>query len=148
MFLPNEAMYSAALQVQPTLIEEGVAKKVLIATPTTLIALLLTAHYGWHQERLAENAQAISEQGRELHSRLASMFDHWSKVGAALGKATDSYNQAVGSFERKVRPAVRKLEDMGAGSEKSVVVLEPIEARPRVLTTEEAPPPSLPGDGD
>jgi DNA recombination protein RmuC len=69
-------------------------------------------------------------------------------VGAALGKATDSYNQAVGSFERKVRPAVRKLEDMGAGSEKSVVVLEPIEARPRVLTTEEAPPPSLPGDGD
>jgi DNA recombination protein RmuC len=148
MFLPNEAMYSAALQELPELIEEGVSKKVLIATPTTLIALLRAAHFGWHQERLAENAQAISEQGRELHSRLASMFDHWSGVGAALGKATERYNQAVGSFERKVRPAVRKLEDMGAGSEKSVVVLEPVEERPRVPSSEEDAPPALPSDAE
>ena len=148
MFLPNEAMYGAALQEMPSLIEEGVAKKVLIATPTTLITLLLTAHYGWHQERLAENAQAISEQGRELHARLASMFDHWSKLGVALGKAADSYNQAVGSFERKVRPAVRKLEDMGAGSDKPVVVLEPIEARPRVLAPDENGPATPLPDGD
>ena len=148
MFLPNEAMYSAALQELPELMEEGVSKKVLIATPTTLIALLRAAHFGWHQERLAENAQAISEQGRELHSRLASMFDHWSGVGAALGKATERYNQAVGSFERKVRPAVRKLEDMGAGSEKPVVVLEPVEERPRVLSPEEDAPPALPSDAE
>jgi DNA anti-recombination protein RmuC len=75
MFLPGEAIYGAALQEDPTLIEEGVGKKVLIATPTTLIALLQAAYFGWHQERLAENARAISDQGRELHTRLATMFE-------------------------------------------------------------------------
>ena len=84
MFLPSEAMYSAALQEMPSLIEEGVGKRVLIATPTTLIALLQAVHFGWRQELLAENAQAISNQGRELHERLAIMVEHWSKVGSAL----------------------------------------------------------------
>ena len=140
MFLPNEAVYSAALQAEPALLEEGVAKKVLIATPTTLIALLRAAHFGWHQERLAENAQAISEQGRELHVRLASLFEHWARVGGALARATESYNQAVGSFESRVRPAVRKLEEMGAASEKLVVALEPVETRPRGLASDEDSP--------
>lgn len=136
MFLPSEAMYSAALQESPSLIEEGVGKQVLIATPTTLIALLQAVHFGWRQERLAENAQAISVQGRELHSRMAVLFEHWAKMGAALDRATDSYNKAVASLEGRVRPAIRKLEELGAASDKPSVVLEAIQTRTRVLAPE------------
>jgi len=137
MFLPSEAMYSAALQELPSLIEEGVGKQVLIATPTTLIALLQAVHFGWRQEQLAANAQAISGQGRELHSRLAVMVEHWGKMGTALERATENYNKAVASFENRVRPAVRKLEELGAGSEKSPAALEAIDARPRLPPPEE-----------
>ena len=148
MFLPGEAIYGAALQEDPTLIEEGVGKKVLIATPTTLIALLQAAYFGWHQERLAENARAISDQGRELHTRLATMFEHWGKIGGALEKATESYNRAVASFEGRVKPALRKLEELGARGEKTVEVLEPVEARPRDLaSSEDAPDPRMPDSG-
>jgi DNA recombination protein RmuC len=148
MFLPSEAMYSAALQEMPSLIEEGVGKQVLIATPTTLIALLQAVHFGWRQEQLAENAQAISGQGRELHARLATMLEHWSKMGAALEKATESYNRAAASFEGRVRPAMRKLEALGAGSDKTPEPLAAIEARPRVLSPDEDSAPSLPPERD
>jgi DNA recombination protein RmuC len=146
MFLPSEAMYSAALQEMPSLIEEGVGKRVLIATPTTLIALLQAVHFGWRQELLAENAQAISSQGRELHERLAVMVEHWSKVGSALEKANESFNDAAASFERRVRPAVRKLEDLGAAGKRQVVELAPVEARPRMLASEDQVRRPLPGD--
>jgi DNA recombination protein RmuC len=146
MFLPSEAMYSAALQEMPSLIEEGVGKQVLIATPTTLIALLQAVHFGWRQELLAENAQAISSQGRILHERLATMVEHWSKVGSALERATENFNRAVSSFEGRVRPAMRKLEELGAASDKAPVALEAIEARPRVLTPEEDAPADSPPD--
>ena len=146
MFLPSEAMYSAALQEMPSLIEEGVGKQVLIATPTTLIALLQAVHFGWRQERLAENAQAISNQGRDLHARLAVMVEHWAKVGSSLERATEFFNKAASSFETRVRPAMRKLEELGAASDRPVVVIETIEARPRVLTPEDdAPSALLPG---
>jgi DNA recombination protein RmuC len=148
MFLPSEAMYGAALQELPALLEEGVGKKVLVATPTTLIALLRATHYGWHQERLAENAQAISEQGRELHGRLAVMVEHWLKVGKELERATESYNKAVASFEGRVRPAIRKLEDLGARTERTVEVLAPVEARPRAPAPEEDGSPALLPDAD
>jgi DNA recombination protein RmuC len=144
MFLPSEAMYSAALQAMPSLIEEGVGKQVLIATPTTLIALLHAVHSGWRQEQLAENAQAISSQGRELHARLAVMVGHWAKLGMALEKATESYNQAVASFEGRVAPAIRKLEDLGARSDKTVEALPLVEARPRELVADEETAPALP----
>jgi DNA recombination protein RmuC len=146
MFLPSEAMYSAALQEMPSLIEEGVGKQVLIATPTTLIALLQAVHFGWRQELLAENAQAISGQGRELHARLATMLEHWGRMGSALERATESYNKAVASFEGRVRPAMRKLEELGAGSEKASAALDAIEVRPRVLSPEEDAPPALPSE--
>ena len=144
MFLPSEAMYSAALQEIPSLIEEGVGKQVLIATPTTLIALLQAVHFGWRQERLAENAQAISAQGRELHSRLAVMFEHWGKIGSDLDKATKSYNRAVASFEGRVRPALRRLEELGAGSDKVVEPLAAIETQARVLSPDEDVPAARP----
>jgi DNA recombination protein RmuC len=148
MFLPSEAMYSAALQEMPSLIEEGVGKQVLIATPTTLIALLQAVHFGWRQEQLAENAQAISGQGRELHGRLATMLEHWGKMGAALEKATESYNRAVASFEGRVRPAMRKLEALGAGSDKTPEPLAAVEARPRVLSPDEDVAAALPPERD
>jgi len=144
MFLPSEAMYSAALQEMPSLIEEGVGKQVLIATPTTLIALLHAVHFGWRQEQLAENAQAISEQGKELHSRLATMLEHWTKLGTALGKATESYNKAVASFEGRVQPAMRKLEELGARSEKPLAGLAAVEAQPRLPAVGETPAASRP----
>jgi DNA recombination protein RmuC len=137
MFLPSEAMYSAALQEAPSLIEEGVGKQVLLATPTTLIALLQAVHFGWRQELLAENAQAISAQGRELHGRLAVMYEHWTKMGRDLERATESYNKAVASLEGRVRPAMRKLEELGAASDKPAPSLATVEARPRVLTPED-----------
>jgi DNA recombination protein RmuC len=133
MFLPSEAIYSAALEQLPSLIEDGVARRVLIATPTTLIALLQTVHLGWRQERLAESAKKISEQGRVLHERLATLTEHWSRLGGALGRATEHFNAAVASFEGRVVPAVRKLEELGAGSAKSVVELETVDTRPRPL---------------
>jgi len=133
MFLPSEAIYSAALEQQPSLIEEGVARKVLIATPTTLIALLQTVHFGWRQEKLAESAKKISEQGRVLHDRLGTLVEHWSKLGGVLGRATEHYNAAVASFETRVIPAVRKLEELGAASTKTVADLDTVDTRPRPL---------------
>jgi DNA recombination protein RmuC len=146
MFLPSEAMYSAALQESPSLIEEGVGKKVLIATPTTLIALLQAVHFGWRQELLAENAQAISAQGKELHGRLATMVEHWAKLGTSLERATESFNKAAASFDGRVRPAIRKLEELGAASEKTVSEVGSIATRPRVLAPAEDGGRSLLGD--
>jgi DNA recombination protein RmuC len=133
LFLPSEAIYSAALEQAPSLIEDGVGRKVLIATPTTLIALLQTVHFGWRQEKLAESAQKISEQGRILHDRLATLVDHWSRLGGALGRATELYNSTVASFETRVMPSVRKLEELGAASAKTVGNAEPVDTRPRPL---------------
>jgi DNA recombination protein RmuC len=141
MFLPSEAMYSAALEQLPSLIEDGVSRKVLIATPTTLIALLQTVHLGWRQEKLAESAKKISEQGRLLHDRLGTLVEHWSKLGGALGRATEHYNSAVASFETRVVPAARKLEELGAGSNKTVGDLEPVDARPRAVRAVDAETP-------
>jgi DNA recombination protein RmuC len=138
MFLPGEAIFGAALEETPGLLEEGVARRVLLATPTTLIALLQTVHFGWRQERLAENAEKISEQGRLLHERVATLVEHWTRLGGALGKATEHFNAAAASFEGRVLPAARRLEEMGAGSKKTVVELPRLDARPRLLAVEAA----------
>jgi DNA recombination protein RmuC len=139
MFLPSEAMYSAALEETPSLIEDGVARRVLIATPTTLIALLQTVHFGWRQERLADNARKISEQGRALHDRLATLVEHWTRLGGALGRATEHFNCAVASWGSRVLPAVRKLEELGASGTKPVNDLDTVDTRPRpLLSMEEA----------
>jgi DNA recombination protein RmuC len=133
MFLPSEAMYSAALEAAPSLIEDGVARRVLIATPTTLIALLQTVQFGWRQERLADSARMISEQGRVLHERLATLVEHWTRLGGALGRATEHFNAAVASFDTRVLPAVRKLEEMGGGGAKAINDLATVDTRPRPL---------------
>jgi DNA recombination protein RmuC len=133
MFLPGESIFGAALEDSPSLIEEGVGRRVLLATPTTLIALLQTIHYGWRQERLADNAEKISEQGRLLHERVATLVEHWERLGGALGKATEHFNAAAASFEGRVLPAARRLEELGAASKKSIATLPELEPRPRAL---------------
>jgi DNA recombination protein RmuC len=118
MFIPNEGVYYAALEADPTLLEYGTAKGVLIATPTTLIALLHATYYGWRQETIAESAREIAAAGRELHKRLATFLEPYAKLGRQLNSAVNAYNQSAGSLEARVLPQLRRLEAAGAGSEK------------------------------
>jgi DNA recombination protein RmuC len=118
MFIPNEGVYCAALEAEPTLLEHGAARGVLIATPTTLIALLHATHYGWREERIAESAREIAAAGRELHKRIATFLEPYAKLGRQLDSAVSAYNQGVGSLDARVLPQLRRLEEAGAGSEK------------------------------
>jgi DNA recombination protein RmuC len=118
MFIPNEGVYCAALEAEPALLEHGAAKGVLIATPTTLIALLHATYYGWRQEKIAESAREIAAAGRELHKRIATFLEPYAKLGRQLDSAVNAYNQAAGSLDARVLPQLRRLEEAGAGSEK------------------------------
>jgi DNA recombination protein RmuC len=116
MFLPGEHLYGPALEADPTLIEDAMARRVLIATPTTLLAMLRAVAYGWQQERVAESAQAISELGRELHGRLVKLSGLLGTVGSRLNSAVRAYNEAVGSYEARVLPGARRFAEHGAAS--------------------------------
>jgi DNA recombination protein RmuC len=128
MFVPSDGIYQAALAEDPALIEYGVQQQVLMATPTTLIGLLWAVHYGWRQELIAESAREIADSARELHRRLGRFVEPLAKVGRQLDSAVSAYNEAVGSFDHRVVPQVRRIEQAGASSEREV---EP----PRVLDT-------------
>jgi DNA recombination protein RmuC len=117
LFLPGEHLYGAALDADPSLIEDAMAKRVLIATPTTLLAMLRAVGYGWQQERVAESAQAISELGRELHGRLVKLSGLLSTLGKRLNSAVAAYNETVGSYEARVVPGARRFAEHGAVSE-------------------------------
>ena len=114
MFLPGEHLYGAALEADPALLEDAMAQRVLIATPTTLLALLRAVAYGWQQERVAESAQAISELGRELHGRIVKLSSLLSTLGSRLNSAVRAYNETVGSYESRVLPSARRFADHGA----------------------------------
>jgi DNA recombination protein RmuC len=135
MFVPSEGIYHAALAQDPGLIEYGVHQQVLMATPTTLIGLLRAVHYGWRQELIADSAREIAESARELHRRLARFVDPLAKVGRQLGSAVGAYNEAVGSFDSRVVPQLRRIEEAGAKSERELSAPAAVEASPRPLVS-------------
>jgi DNA recombination protein RmuC len=137
LFLPGESFFSAALEQDRQLIDDGMQKKVVLATPTTLIALLRSAAYLWQQEKITQNAQQISELGRELHDRLRTFLGHFQALRASLEHAVDSYNKAVGSMESRVLPAARKFRELGAATGEEIPELEPVEIAPRALAAPE-----------
>jgi DNA recombination protein RmuC len=138
MFLPGEHYYNAALEADPGLLEEGVNQCVLIATPMTLIALLRAVAYGWQQEKVAESAHAVSELGRELHSRLAVLADHLQTVGRRLRSTVSAYNDAVGSMDGRVLVTARRFADHGAVSaSKALPDVDPVDLTPRSVQAPE-----------
>ncbi len=137
MFLPSESIFYAALEKDPGLIESGVTEKVLLATPTTLIALLRAVYFGWRQERLAESAAKISELGRELYERMGTLAEHFAELGKKIGGSVEAYNKAVGTLETRVLPSARRFPELGVRGNKDVGRLEGLDRTVRPLQAPE-----------
>jgi DNA recombination protein RmuC len=138
LFLPSETFFSAALEHDPSLIEVGAGHRVILATPTTLIALLHAVAYGWKQENLTLHAEKVNALGHELYKRLVDMGSHWMKMGRSLSTAVESYNKAVGSLETRVLVTARKFKELGAASASDELdTLEVVEREPRLVQASE-----------
>ena len=133
LFVPGDHFLSAALEQDNGLLEFSLSNKVVLATPTSLIALLRAVAFGWRQESVTRNAEQIQSLGEELHSRMLTFVEHLSKIGTSLGTSVDHYNRAVGSLERSVLPGARKFTELGIESRKQIESADPIEKAPRTL---------------
>lgn len=121
MYLPGESFFSAAIEHDHSLIEDGSARKVILATPTTCIALLKAIAYGWQQEQVARSAQEISKLGKDLYDRFAIMLEHYAKTGLAIRRAVESYNEGVRSVETRLIPSIKKFKELGVSSSKDII---------------------------
>jgi len=137
MFIPGESFLSAALSVDYTLIEDGMESKVIIATPTTLIALLRAVAVGWRQEQIAKHAQEIANLGKEIYDRFYPFLQHINKTGESLSQATESFNRMIMSLERRVMVSVKKFKELGATSDKELPDINPVEQVPMKAQAQE-----------
>ncbi|MHC4569934.1 MAG: DNA recombination protein RmuC, partial [Planctomycetota bacterium] len=137
MFLPGEMFFSAALEQDPRLIEIGAENRVMLASPTSLITLLLAVAHGWQQEQIARNAQEISDIGKELYGRISKLTEHFRNVGKNIDRATEAYNKAIGSLESRVLVTARKFRELGSASGDEIDTLEPVDKTTRVIQAAE-----------
>jgi DNA recombination protein RmuC len=147
LFIPGEQFLSAALEQDGALLEDALANRVILATPSSLVALMRAVAFGWRQQVVAENAERIRELGEDLYRRVATFTEHLARLGKALGSGVDNYNKAVGSLERQVLPGARKFTELGIHAKKDPELLTPIEQTPRTPEPPETrldlePPPS------
>ena len=139
LFLPGDPFLGAAAERDPTLIENGMAQRVVIATPNTLIALLLAVYHGWRQEEITKNAQAISELGKQVYKRISILWEHLDSLRGAIDKAVEAWNRVVGSLEHQVLPSVRRFRDLKATTAEEIPQLEEVDRTTRAL-------PPVPGE--
>jgi len=136
LFIPGDQFLSAALDIDRELLEDALRQKVILATPTSLVALLRAVAYGWRQNAVAENAEHIRHIGEELYQRLANLQEHLTRLGKSLAGSVDHFNKALGSFDRQVIPGARKFKDMGISAKKPVSAIEPLEVSVRQTTSD------------
>ena len=127
LFIPGDQFLGAAISEVPTLLEDAIRQHVIIATPTSFVALLKAVAYGWRQNALAENAARIQELAEDLYRRLAKFGEHMGRIGRSLGQSVDAYNSAVGSLERQVLPGARKFTELGLRPAREIEEILPVE---------------------
>jgi len=137
LYIPLESLFSEALRHNPDLLEKSTQKKVILATPTTLMALLKAVDYGWKQEKLAHNAEEISAMGKELYDRLFKLADHFARLGTSLDRAVQSYNETVGSFEQRVFVQARRFKELGVPAKEDIPEITWIDRTSRQLQRSE-----------
>ncbi len=128
MYIPGDQFLNSALEYDSDLLEDAIKSKIILATPSTLIALLRSVAYGWKQQDLTENAEKIRDQGEEIVKRMATMTDHFAKLGKSLDQSVNSYNKTLGSLERQLLPSAKKMTALGVSARKESASLEPVEA--------------------